>query len=450
MRSASTTLTRGQITRYAIGSLGTGGFATLPGLVLVYYLTDSLGVTALAAGAIVTGAKVWDVLIDPVIGGLSDTALARSGSRRGLMLIGSIGLPIAFVLTFAVPAGLGPVASGFWVLIAFMLAATCFSLFQVPYIALPAELTDDYRERTRLLTWRVVMLTVASLLFGAGGPEIRGMFGDPLLGYLVMAAVAAVLLGAGLFVASTVAPTRPMLPVRPGASIATHYRDGLDALRESQPFRVLLGAFMLQGLATGLMLAAAQFVARWVLGDEGAVTPLFVALIAPALLMAPVWKLVADRIGKERGFRIASTVFLAATVVLGLMVWMPGWWILAPVALAGAAYAGMQTLPMAMLPDVIAHDRTVAGHGNRSGVFSGVWTAGETTGMALGATVLSIVLAVTGYIETTAAVEVAQPDAAVTGIAVAFSLLPAALMLLSLVALARYRLRERDIIGTSA
>ncbi|MEV8218622.1 MFS transporter [Microbacterium sp. NPDC077391] len=451
MRSASNTLTRGQITRYAIGSLGTGGFSTLPGLVLVYYLTDSLGVTALAAGAIVTGAKVWDVLIDPVIGGLSDTALARSGSRRGLMLIGSIGLPIAFVLTFAVPAGIGPVASGAWVLIAFMLAATCFSLFQVPYIALPAELTDDYRERTRLLTWRVVMLTVAILLFGAGGPEIRGMFeGDPLLGYLVMAAVAAVLLGVGLFVASTVAPTRPMLPVRPGASIAKHYRDGIAALRESQPFRVLLGAFMLQGLATGLMLAAAQFVARWVLGDEGAVTPLFVALIAPALLMAPVWKIVADRIGKERGFRIASSAFLAATAVLGVMIWTPGWWILAPVALAGAAYAGMQTLPMAMLPDVIAHDHSAGGHDNRSGVFSGVWTAGETTGMALGATVLSIVLAATGYIETTATVEVVQPDAAVTGIAVAFSLLPAALMLLSLVALARYRLREHDIVGTSA
>lgn len=451
MGSASNPLTRGQITRYAIGSLGTGGFATLPGLVLVYYLTDSLGVAALAAGAIVTGAKVWDVLIDPVIGGLSDTALARTGSRRGLMLIGSIGLPLAFVLTFAVPAGIGPAASAIWVLIAFTLAATCFSLFQVPYIALPAELTDDYRERTRLLTWRVVMLTVAILLFGAGGPEIRGMFpDDPLLGYLIMAAVAAVVLGVGLSVASTVAPSRPMLPVRPGASIAMHYRAGIAALRESQPFRVLLGAFMLQGLATGLMLAAAQFVARWVLGDEGAVTPLFIALIAPALLMAPVWKAAADRVGKERAFRLASAVFLVATVALGLMVWMPGWWILAPVALAGAAYAGMQTLPMAMLPDVIAHDRTSGGGDNRSGVFSGVWTAGETAGMALGATVLSIVLALTGYIETVATVEVVQPDAAITGIAVAFSLLPAALMLLSLVVLARYRLREHDIVGTSA
>ncbi|BDZ39138.1 MFS transporter [Microbacterium suwonense] len=383
MGSRTNSLSRGQVTRYAIGSLGTGGFATLPGLVLVYYLTDSLGVTALAAGAIVTVAKVWDVLIDPVIGGLSDRSLAHTGTRRRAMMLGGIGLPIAFVLTFAVPAGLGPLPAALWVLVAFMLAATCFSLFQVPYIALPAELTDDYRERTRLLSWRVVLLTVAILLFGAGGPELRALFpDDPLMGYLVMAVVAAVVLGAAMLTSASVAPQRPLLPVRPGASIAEHYRDGITVLRESQPFRALLATFLLQGLATGMMLAAAQYVARWVLDDETAVTQLFVALIAPALLMAPVWKLIADRVGKERAFRMASIVFILATLALVAMVWVPGWWIVAPVALAGAAYAGMQTLPMAMLPDVIAYDRsrhaaTDAGGQNRSGIFGGVWTAGR-------------------------------------------------------------------------
>ncbi|WP_298867596.1 MFS transporter [uncultured Microbacterium sp.] len=456
MRSGSNSLSRGQVSRYAIGSLGTGGFSTLPGLVLVYYLTDSLGVTALAAGAIVTVAKVWDVLIDPVIGGISDRALAHTGTRRRTMLIGGIGLPLAFVLTFAVPAGLGPVPAALWVLVAFMLAATCFSLFQVPYIALPAELTDDYRERTRLLSWRVVMLTVAILMFGAGGPELRALFPEnPLLGYLVMAAVAAVILGFGMLTSASVAPQRPLLPVRRGSTIAEHYRDGIVVLRESQPFRALLATFLLQGLATGMMLAAAQYVARWVLDDETAVTQLFVALIAPALLMAPVWKLIADRIGKERAFRMASALFLLATLALTAMVWVPGWWIVAPVALAGAAYAGMQTLPMAMLPDVIAYDRTVqeaagTGGANRSGIFGGVWTAGETSGMALGGTILTIVLAATGYLETTAGHEVVQPAAAVTGIGISFSILPAALMLLSLLTLARYRLREHDIVGTSA
>ena len=220
----------------------------------------------------------------------------------------------------------------------------------------------------------------------------------------------------------------------------SHYREGVSALRESQPFRALLGTFVLQALATGMMLAGAQFVATWILRDEGAVTVLFASLIAPALLVAPVWQKVADRIGKERGFRIASMIFLLATLVMVAMLWAPGWWIAVPVGVAGAAYAGMQTLPMAMLPDVIASEGK-----ERAGVFGGVWTAGETAGMALGSTVLTIVLALTGYLESTAGVSVEQPASAVVGIALSFSLIPALLMLASLAVLGRYRLRERDV-----
>ena len=33
-----------------------------------------------------------------------------------------------------------------------------------------------------------------------------------------------------------------------------------------------------------------------------------------------------------------------------------------------------------------------------AGLFGGVWTAGETTGMALGATALTVVLAASGYV----------------------------------------------------
>lgn len=459
MNSSTARLPRSVIARYATGSLGTGGFATLPGLVLVYYMTDSLGIAALAAGAIITLAKVWDVLIDPVIGALSDRALARSGSRRGPMLIGAIGLPVAFALTFAVPSGLAPPLAAGWVLVAFVAAATCFSLFQVPYIALPAELTDGYNERTRLLTWRVVVLTFAILLFGAGGPELRGLFPDnAFAGYLTMGVAAAVVLGAGLLVASTVAPRHSLGGVTEAIEATTsagatrlftlsHYREGLSALRESQPFRALLLTFVLQGLATGMMLASAQFVARWILGDEGAVTPLFAALIAPALFVAPLWGKLADRVGKERAFRIASTIFLVATIVLTTMIWVPGWWILAPVALAGAAYAGMQSLPMAMLPDVISHDAgTPAGYGGRAGVFGGVWTAGETAGMALGATVLTVMLAVSGYIESVAGASVTQPTSAVVSIALSFSVVPALLMVASLAALAKYRLRASDLV----
>ena len=444
-------LSTGTITRYATGSLGTGGFGTLPGLVLTYYLTDSLGVAALAAGAVITLAKIWDVVIDPVIGALTDADLARHGTRRRLMLIGACALPVFFALTFAVPPSVGPFAAALWVAIAFMLTATAFSLFQVPYIALPSELTPSYDERTRLLTWRVVVLTFAILLFGAGGPALRRIPNDPVAGYLLMGVVAGLMIGVGMLIATTVArrAARPVSrePVTTDAvrtGIREHYAAGIRALRRSRPFRLLLATFVLQALATGLMLAGAQYVATWVLHSEAAIELLFIALIAPALLAAPGWGVVARRIGKERTFTIASIVFaLAALSVLGV-VWAPGEWIYVPVGVAGIAYAGMQSLPMAMLPDVISHDERAHGSG-RAGAFSGVWTAGETVGFALGATVLSIILAITGYVSSTAGQVVTQPDAAVTGIVVSFSLAPAALIALSLVTLARYPLRRGDI-----
>jgi Na+/melibiose symporter-like transporter len=193
------------------------------------------------------------------------------------------------------------------------------------------------------------------------------------------------------------------------------------------------------------MLAGAQYVATWVLQSEDAVTFLFVALIAPALLFAPIWGVVAGRIGKERAFVIASVVFGVAALSMTLLAVAPGAWVYAPVAVAGAAYAGMQSLPMAMLPDVISHDARSHGTG-AAGTFGGAWTAGETTGMALGATVLTTVLAITGYRESTAMLDTAaQSPTAVLGIVLAFSVVPAAIIAASLIPFGRYRLRKADI-----
>ncbi|MCK8467187.1 MFS transporter [Microbacterium sp. KSW4-16] len=447
---ASVRLSPRTIVLYAIGSLGTGGYATLPGLVLTYFLTDNLGVAALAAGLIVTAAKIWDVLIDPLIGAASDRQLARTGSRRGFMVTGALALPLFFALTFTVPPSWGPVTGAISVLLAFLATATAFSLFQVPYVALPAELTGNYDERTRLLGWRVVVLTAAILLFGAGGPALRNAGSDPVLGYLLMGIASGLAIGIGMLIAARTADIAARRTAHTsGAPIVSstwrdQYMSGFRALGRSQPFRALLGTFVLQALATGTMLAGAQYVATWVLRSEDAVTLVFVALVGPALLATPAWTALARRTGKERAFAIASGLFTAAAATLVIAVWTPGAWIYASVAVAGIAYAGLQSLPMAMLPDVISHDERTSGPG-QAGTFTGIWTAGETVGFALGATAVSLTLATTGYISTVAGATVEQPAAAITGIVLSFSILPAALMAASLLTLRRYRLRREDI-----
>jgi len=117
----------------------------------------------------------------------------------------------------------------------------------------------------------------------------------------------------------------------------------------------------------------------------------------------------------------------------------------AAVVLVGTGYAGCQVFPMAMLPDAAAVDARRSGS-SRIGVYTGVWTAGETLGLALGPGVYAAVLALGGYRSSTGS-DIAQPDSALTAITLGFSVLPACLALLSLLWLRRYSLTADDVDG---
>jgi Na+/melibiose symporter-like transporter len=359
-RTGTQRIPRRAVAGYAAGSVGAGGFATLPRLVLAYYLTDTLAVPALLATLVVLVPKVWDVLIDPVVGALSDRESRDRSTRTRLMAVGAVSLPVGFVGMFAVPVGLSPVLSAVWVTFCFVLATTSFSLFQVPYIALPADLTGSYDERTRLMGWRIAVLAFAILLVGAGGPAVRDAGGGGAAGYLFMGVVvAAVLLVGMLGTVLGVGGRRTGAggAVEPDVSIRDNalrgYREGLAALRDVTAYRVLLVVFVLQAVATGVMLAAAQYVATYTLDQPSGLTFLFLALVAPALLVMPLWARYAARHGKPRALTLASVLFAVASLSLVALLWAPGPWLYRPVCVAGIAYAGMQLFPLAMLPDVI-------------------------------------------------------------------------------------------------
>ncbi|MCB0889793.1 MAG: MFS transporter, partial [Nocardioidaceae bacterium] len=63
----------------------------------------------------------------------------------------------------------------------------------VPYVAMPAEMTESYDERTRLMTWRVAILAFAIMLSGATAPMIRNA-AEGRDGYRYMGLFVAVLL----------------------------------------------------------------------------------------------------------------------------------------------------------------------------------------------------------------------------------------------------------------
>src|SRR4051812_11657887 len=114
-----TRLPRAGLAAFATGSFGMGIWITVPGLLLLYYLTDVLAVAPLLAGTVLLVPKIADVVLHPWVGTVSDAGLARHGDRRRLLLLGCA-LIAAFIALFMVPAGLsGPAAAG-WVAVAFI------------------------------------------------------------------------------------------------------------------------------------------------------------------------------------------------------------------------------------------------------------------------------------------------------------------------------------------
>lgn len=437
-------LPRGVRVGYGMGSVATGAFGTVPGLLLLPYLTDTLGIAAAVAGVIVFLPKAWDVVLNPVAGRISDRSTSPLGPRRPFLLRAGVALAVCFALLFAGPELGSALLEATWVVVAFLACATAYAFFQVPFVAMPAEITDDYTERTRLMAWRVALLALAILLSGASAPAIRDAVGGR-DGYRVMGVAVA-----GLILVGTLGAylgTRRAPVGRVGAAGGTLVGQ-LRVVAGSRDFRLLLTTFMVQALGVGAMLAGVDYMARVVLEDRGASTVLFVCFVGPALVLTPVWAAVGGRVGKKRGYVAASLFLAAGALLLVLATQVPTAVVYLATGLVGVGYAGAQVFPMAMLPDTAAVDAARSGS-NRAGVFTGVWTAGETLGLALGPGIFALVLAVGGYVSTRAGT-VEQPPSAVTAIVLGFSVLPATLTVLSLWWLARYSLTPEDVAAAVA
>ena len=281
-----TTQLPGSVRRgYALGGVATGSFGTVPGLLLLPYLTDRLGVAAGLAGLVVFLPKAWDVILNPIAGRISDRSTNPGGRRRPFLLRAGLALAISFALLFmgpTSPTGLGAA----WVVVLFLACATAYAFFQVPYVAMPAELTDDYDERTRLMSWRVAILALAILVSGGLSPMVRDALGQE-WGYRGVGVFVGLLIALGALGAWWGTRAAPMRDV---AASTASLGEQLRIVARAKDFRTLLMAYVLQALATAAMLAGVDYVARARMGSPGLSSILFVCFVAPALVVTPLWQ----------------------------------------------------------------------------------------------------------------------------------------------------------------
>ena len=147
---------------YSLGEIAqSGGFSTAIPFVFFYY-TAVLGLSGGLVGAAMAISLGFDAVFDPLIGSWSDNISSRFGRRLPLMIAAAPLMGLALVLLFSPPAHLTQQTLFVWLTATSIAVRGLLSLFNVPYIALGAEMADGYAERSRVVAWR----TVAGIGFG--------------------------------------------------------------------------------------------------------------------------------------------------------------------------------------------------------------------------------------------------------------------------------------------
>ena len=132
---------------YGIGQLTDSISANIFIFFFVFFLTDIAGVNPAIAGLVSLIAMVWDGITDPIIGYCSDNIKWKSGRRRPLVLMAAVPIGIALWLMFTTVEFQGTAKSIYYIAVA-MFFYTSYTCYYIPYMALGAEMTDDYDERT--------------------------------------------------------------------------------------------------------------------------------------------------------------------------------------------------------------------------------------------------------------------------------------------------------------
>ena len=135
------------------------------GTFLLFYYNQVLGLPASWASAAIMIALVFDALTDPLMGSISDRLKTRFGRRHPLMYVSVLPLALSLYFVFAPPDGVEHAVLFAWLLFWAVAVRTAMTFFLVPWNALYAEFSDDYVERTSIITYRYLFGWIGGVTF---------------------------------------------------------------------------------------------------------------------------------------------------------------------------------------------------------------------------------------------------------------------------------------------
>jgi GPH family glycoside/pentoside/hexuronide:cation symporter len=419
---------------FGAGEFSSSIFFTITSFWLMNFLTDEVRLSAALAGTALLVGKIWDAVIDPPIGYLSDHTRSRWGRRRPYILFFTIPFGIAFVLMFRNPGIEAQSGKFLWALLTYVFFCTVYSFTQIPYNALLPEISQDYNERTNIVGYKQAFAVIGTILGAGAALPIMALFASRTAGYVGMSAVFGLLAVVSLLATFFSVREPPVVAQPKGESLVKSLKDVFT----NKPFVLLLTSWFTNSAAVAVMEAMLIYYYKYIFRDESAATLAMIVLLVVTIATIPFWVWFSRKVSKKTAYIIGMSLTVVAVALFAFTADTLGeTGALAIMVLAGFGFSSHYVLPWSMAPDTIEYGYFRTGV-RREGVYYSVWTFMVALGGAFAGFLVGQFLNLFGYIPN--AVQSAQ---SILGIRLLVGLLPGVLILLGNLVLAFYPLSQK-------
>lgn len=397
------------------------------------------GVSMALLATILFATRIFDAVIDPTIGYLSDGTRSSFGPRKPWVVAGALVAALGAWFWFRPPETNGAV----WFLVSSLVVYLGWSLLEVPHSAWLADLSDDYDERSRLSGWRASAALVGSLIFFL--IPLLPIFATTAItgeSLVVIVSTAIVLLLVASVVSVVFTPSG-----RPRAMDEAD-RNPLKVLRavwSNRPFRVLFASLLLGQIASGMVGALYVFYMDGYLHIADKVAFVAIGVSVISLVSTQIWPFVMKRVGKHGAMAIgvagtAATLAVMAFLRPGPMAFPA---MLAVFGLSSITATSIQVAMYALMADVVDYDELKTGANNAASYFS-LATLINKIGIAVGGGASLLIAGLFGF-----DIKGGNGTVAMAGFFAAFIVIPILLNLASFGLALRFPLnrRRQGIVG---
>ena len=397
-------LSVGQKAGWGLADMGIVVFVIVKQLLVLSFLTNYLNVPVGIAGLLTTSVLIFDIITDPIVGYLSDRTHSRWGRRVPWMVIGALILSGGIIGLFGVPQSLSLFGTIIWVGGFFALATVGFTMVAIPYGATAGEMTQDPKERSTMMGFRMAFASVGILLGGAVIPQLAGGTRD---GHFIAAIYVAPIIILSIWGSLWSTRTAPRI-LSPSAR---GFMSTWLLVFKNKPFVILVCLYGIMTLAIALITAGLPFAAIYLIFDSGnsllspassalgILSLLFACFVFGSILSQAFWVWMSARLGKVSALIFGLVIYIILLVAIFISLPSVDIMLIAILfVVAGITNGAYQQIPWAIYPDLMDITRSESGDAIE-GAFSAIWLFGQKVANAIAPLILSLILAFFGWRE---------------------------------------------------